>query len=294
MNLDRVMNKTGFYSVFLGGILLFLSSCATTLPELSIEERIVPPATDPDWQHTDIEGIRSLSYQNPSEQVSFHALAVDLEIQGLRFFITPPDPESEGETRSATVSSFARKYNLSAAINGAPYDNKNYLNRENAPEDIVGLYIYEGERVSEGISDYDALYILYDGSVEVGSQNSVPDNVRWAVGGFHIVLSDGNNLGTADARHPRSLIGLSKDRKTLFLAVTDGRQKGCAGMTTRELGEWMFWLGAFNAINMDGGGSSALVLRSGGEPVLMNSPIHGGFHGLERAVASHVGLLLPE
>jgi exopolysaccharide biosynthesis protein len=53
-------------------------------------------------------------------------------------------------------------------------------------------------------------------------------------------------------------------------------------------------MGATEAINLDGGGSSTMVLKLGVTPQVVNSPIHTSIPGRERPVANHLGLrLLP-
>ena len=46
----------------------------------------------------------------------------------------------------------------------------------------------------------------------------------------------------------------------LFLVAVDGRQTGSAGMTLVELAKAMIGLGVYDALNLDGGGSTALVV----------------------------------
>ena len=73
------------------------------------------------------------------------------------------------------------------------------------------------------------------------------------------------------------------------MVVVDGRQAGYSeGMTLPELARLFESLGATDAINLDGGGSSSLALS--GE--LANSPIHTSIPGRERPVANHFGLRL--
>ena len=63
-------------------------------------------------------------------------------------------------------------------------------------------------------------------------------------------------------RHPRTVVGLDKDGSTLTILTVDGRRAGVSiGMTGPELGEEMKRLGCDTAINLDGGGSTELVLR---------------------------------
>lgn len=92
-----------------------------------------------------------------------------------------------------------------------------------------------------------------------------------AVGGFPVLLSGGKapeNLPEAAspafvmARHPRSAIAIDHTRRRLFLVVIDGRQESySAGMSLPELAGLMAAIGAEDALNLDGGGSTALALR---------------------------------
>ncbi|HYD53714.1 MAG TPA: phosphodiester glycosidase family protein [Gemmatimonadaceae bacterium] len=80
--------------------------------------------------------------------------------------------------------------------------------------------------------------------------------------------SEGAARGFVEARHPRTAIGVSRDSTTLYLVVVDGRQPRSAGMTIAEIATTMRALGAWDAINLDGGGSTTLVLRDS----VVNSP----------------------
>jgi Phosphodiester glycosidase len=63
------------------------------------------------------------------------------------------------------------------------------------------------------------------------------------------------------ARNPRTMIGTAPDG-TILLAEIDGRQPGLSiGTTIQETANVMQWLGANKAINLDGGGSSAMIVN---------------------------------
>lgn len=89
------------------------------------------------------------------------------------------------------------------------------------------------------------------------------------VGGFPTLLRNDSTVLAAQTvneafgmrRHPRTAVGWTPGG-TLLLVVVDGRQPGWSdGMTLPKL-TWLFQrLGAANAINLDGGGSSAMVVR---------------------------------
>ena len=287
------MSRTCRGLVFLALVLILLvTSCRTGPYSRPPVQQISPPENPPLWIPTEYKGIVRLHYRDREQTLSFSVLRIDMSSGLYDLVLSEPDPSGKGEARSAKVSEFVRENRLIAGINAAPYGPKNYLNRRNFLCDIAGLFLYRGTLVSPPVPSYDALIQLKGGRLMISSQSILPENAYWAIGGFHIALENGKVSGRSDIRHPRSVVGLSPEGDLLYLAVFDGRQKEAAGVTTREIGLWMAWLGAHDALNMDGGGSSTLVLNENGESLLLNSPIHRGKPGLERSVASHIGLSL--
>ena len=96
---------------------------------------------------------------------------------------------------------------------------------------------------------------------------------RALVTGWPAIVRDGRSLmetldslegaskAFATTRHPRSVVGISRGGDTLLLVAVDGRQAASVGMSLAELARTMVALGAWNALNLDGGGSTALVVR---------------------------------
>lgn len=92
------------------------------------------------------------------------------------------------------------------------------------------------------------------------------------------------NLDPADpfvtTRHPRTAIGVNSDTSALYLITVDGRQTNFSvGMNLFELADFMLRIGVFQGMNLDGGGSTTMVIRGG----IVNSPSDAGG---ERAVAN--------
>ena len=81
-------------------------------------------------------------------------------------------------------------------------------------------------------------------------------------------------------RHPRTAMGLTEDRRTLIFAVVDGRRSSSSGMRGAELADLMGQLGAWQAYNLDGGGSTTMWLADRGT---VNRPSDGS----PRSVANH-------
>jgi exopolysaccharide biosynthesis protein len=89
-------------------------------------------------------------------------------------------------------------------------------------------------------------------------------------------------------KHPRTAVGLSKERDRMWLVVVDGRQPGWSkGLRTDQVGLLLASYGAWSAANLDGGASSTLVVPSRGG--LVNDPCFK--KGDERSVPNHLGIV---
>ncbi|MFI1016793.1 phosphodiester glycosidase family protein [Streptomyces sp. NPDC020965] len=119
---------------------------------------------------------------------------------------------------------------------------------------------------------------------------------RTAVGGRELLVVDGvpqNHDGQANnTAAPRTAVGFSRDGRTMRVLTVDGRQADSGGVTLTELGLMMSAAGAYNALNLDGGGSSTLVAREPGSDTLQveNSPSDGS----ERTVPNGLALTAPD
>lgn len=113
------------------------------------------------------------------------------------------------------------------------------------------------------------------------------------LGGYPALLRAGDWVGDlqqadrpafSTQRHPRTAVGFDPERVRLWLVVVDGRQGGSEGMTLPELADLFRSLGVRDALNLDGGGSSVMVVR--GETVNRPSDPQG-----ERAVVNALVVL---
>ncbi len=219
---------------------------------------------------------------------------IDLKHPDISFLATPSNGDASGETDGMKTSTFLQKNHCTLAVNASPFDP--VRNEEGLPTDIVGLHISHGEKVSEPHDGYGALLIGPENQARVSAPPFDTAGVTEAVGGFGMLLVNGAVVGQDDTRHPRTAAGVSKDGRYLYLAVLDGRQPlYSVGATTKEMAVWMAWLGCDSALNLDGGGSTALVARrSNGEYKVLNTPIHRGQPGTERVNGNHLGVFAPE
>ena len=117
-------------------------------------------------------------------------------------------------------------------------------------------------------------------SVEGWMREVVGGNVHLVSGGVAMSSDSGSFCTT---RHPRTAVGFSEDGRTLILAVVDGRTSASAGMRCSELAGLMLEMGAHEALNLDGGGSTSMYVAGDG---VVNNPSDGS----ERVVANHLGV----
>ena len=116
------------------------------------------------------------------------------------------------------------------------------------------------------------------------------DEVKMAVSGGAMLVEDGKVpekfASNITGSHPRTAVGLSKDNEKVYLITVDGRQKKSIGMTQTELAEFLIEKGVYNALNLDGGGSTTMVARKPGESSIktINSPSGGTLRMVTNAI----------
>lgn len=131
-------------------------------------------------------------------------------------------------------------------------------------------------------------------TMDIGIDHGWAGTVQ-AIGAKQIIVRDGvvdirpYDLDDVAIAHPRSAIGVTADGRVLMVAV-EGRSLASAGLRLEELAQLMISLGAVDALNMDGGGSTTLAVRQPGdfEVSVVNTLSGGGTTpvGTERTVSN--------
>ena len=123
-------------------------------------------------------------------------------------------------------------------------------------------------------------------SIEINALNGEISDPLHILGVKPMILKKGAHTSYVwDERHPRTALGLSQDKRTVYFCVVDGRQSISKGVTVTHLADLMKRAGAFTAFNLDGGGSSTMYVYNDGYNAtgLMNRP-NGGTYS--RSVAN--------
>jgi uncharacterized protein YigE (DUF2233 family) len=213
-----------------------------------------------------------------------HVTRVDLTNDDIQVISTR---ESE---KGLKVSDFAKREHALAAINGDYFDER---------FNPVGMTVGPcGEWDSVKKIRREGYIAIGDSKARIARQSEVrldDDPEDWmeaTVSGWPALIASCKPVtplpGSASftlATHPRTAVGLSKDKKTLYLVVADGRRTGVPGFTLPQLATFMSEkLHACAAINLDGGGSSAMWVSDR----IVNRPADG----VERPVGDHLAVVL--
>lgn len=226
-----------------------------------------------------------------------HVITIDTRANGLRFLVTPPDDKGgQYPLRARTTSQFLQEFGLQVAINGdgfspwwshSPID---YYPHAGDPVQPRGDTVSRGTVYSISSEPVPTLYI--------SSRNQMsfiaPSKLFNAISGSGMLVRGGDLIPGLDNStvQPRTAIGYSINGRYLYLVVVDGRQPFYSeGITLYELAHLMLTLGAKYAMNLDGGGSSTMVVvGQDGRSRVLNSPIDNYIPGRERPVANHLGI----
>ena len=142
-----------------------------------------------------------------------------------------------------------------------------------------GLCVKNGRIISNVLTDRPFIGVTETGAPVIAYQSEVtPEALVQAAAGMQMIVKDGALFDFAPlepfsyVRHPRTAAGVTKDGQVLLLEA-DGRIPDHSnGMSLVDLGLFMLRLGADRAINLDGGGSSAVYTKTDGEFTLRTVP----------------------
>lgn len=117
------------------------------------------------------------------------------------------------------------------------------------------------------------------------------DNVMTAVGGGDLILENGTMPeGIIDDAHektnnPRTAVGIREDGTAVFFAV-DGRSSSSYGLTETQLSALMSELGCVTALNLDGGGSTTVMVKASDteDCVYVNVPSDGVIRSISNGI----------
>ena len=299
------------------GALLLLAGCAAqtasklpSAPPPRASEQAPPVANERELA----EGVvYSRIVRDGERPLVAHVVSIDLARGSYEFKVTQGDRSKGMEHTARLTTAYADQLDAIVAVNasyflpfaGGSRGGDDFYPKVGDPVNVSGAALSDGEQVSPVETDIDirvnAIVCFSGARIAIADGQSCPDGFASGVAAGPLLLADGARRSFAAfdnsyavQTHPRTAIGVSADGARGWIVVVDGRQDGYSvGASLDQLTTIFRDLGADDAINLDGGGSTTLAhVDDTGAPVLLNRPIHTGVPGRERPVANHI-LLLP-
>jgi hypothetical protein len=240
-----------------------------------------------------------------------HIIEIDTTAPGVQFRMQPGNGPLPGEVTRSTTRNFVNSINAQIGINGDFYDTNPPYPPQNGQffTDVVHAGasngdVYSPNNGSESIFNVSAGNVpgVYraNGPGGTGTLEGVP--LYNAIGGNQRILTNGvvtaPNDPYTNTLNPHTAIAVSQDQTRVFLMTVDGRQNDYSeGMYTTEMAQLFLQFGGWNAINVDGGGSTTLVMDDIHDGLqnarVVNSPSDGSSStnpGTERLVANNLAV----
>ena len=195
-----------------------------------------------------------------------------------------------GRNVTEATSSMAARAGAAVAVNGDFYGSRER-----------GYVVRNGELLRATSAGGEDLVIWADGSFSIIDEDDITAAELVAEGAEQVfcfgpalvidgevAVDPGEEVGKAMASNPRTAIGIDADGR-YYLVVSDGRTRESTGLSLRELAEFMQSLGCTIAYNLDGGGSSTMVV----DGAVVNNPTTNGKSIKERSVSDCVCIIIP-
>ncbi|MGD1858939.1 MAG: phosphodiester glycosidase family protein [Leptolyngbyaceae cyanobacterium] len=260
------------------------------------------------WQRPRSPVIQQLftgvSYQRqvnntPWEQV-IHIITVDLTAPGVEVVVSPGRASGDdGETEAQTTTQFLTQTAAQVAVNANffnPFVEKtpwNFQPRVGDRANILGIGMADGQTYSPPEANWPALCFAKNNRAQVVADGTCPSGTQQAIAGNQQLVAKGEAvpIDYRDRAYARVMAVVSRGGSQLSLVVVDGKQPHYSeGATLAQLIEIALSLDADAALNLDGGGSTTLVIETPNGDRPLNAPIHTKWPGRQRPVANHLGI----
>jgi hypothetical protein len=208
---------------------------------------------------------------------------VDLTDPRVSLRVSPggPDPDGEGawQTTLMPPTAVAKREGFELTVNGDFFAVKKVEGgaagyRAEQWATVIGPAATDGKAWAAAVNPRPCLVVKKSGKVTIERLVKPGADDAHVIAGNVMLVEGGKAVPPENAaRHPRTVVGLDEKGARLTILVVDGRRAGVAdGMSYAELAKEMIAAGCHTALNLDGGGSSALVLREGEQFAVKNDP----------------------
>ena len=276
---------------FLALLLLIYSGLGLTRPpRTDLEQQLFPGIT---YQR---------EFRSTPRQFMLHVVTVDLTTPNLKFLVTPGTPSTDGmELKARTTSGFLSEFGVKLAINASffmPFYEHNpwsYYPHVGDRVNILGQSISQGNIYSPGEKIWPVMCIFPNNSIEIRAEQCTEGTIQ-GVSGNRLLVERGVpiplDIDESEAKFvPCTAVGINEAGDKLWIVLVDGRQPFYSdGLNLAQLRDIFMELGVYTVLNLDGGGSSTLVIEQNGQPKVLNAPIHTRVPMRQRPVGNHLGI----
>jgi hypothetical protein len=246
------------------------------------------------------QGVRLIhSRSNVPRLVDMFIVEIDMAAPGLSFLTTPSNGALVGDTTPQTTRTFVTEIGAQLGINA-----NFFASAGSGQYNLLGLSVSNGDAYSQFDSGFvDALNISAANVATIiraigpgGTAHTPSTSLYNAVGGNTRLVTNGANVANSDpAIHPRTAAGVTADGKLLLFTVDGRNAPHSNGLTYAEMAEVLIRWGARHAINLDGGGSTTLVMddpvTAANDVRVMNIPVGvGNVPGSERSNGNNLAV----
>lgn len=260
-----------------------------------------PPRTDLEQQL--FPGITyQREFRSVPQQFMLHVVTVDLTTPNLKFLVTPGTPSSDRmEIKARTTSGFLSEFGVKLAVNAnffLPFYEHNpwsYYPHVGDRVNILGQAISNSNVYSIGEKIWPVMCIFPNNSIEIRAEQCTGGTIQ-GVAGNRLLVERGVpiplDIDESEAKSvPCTAVGINEAGDKLWIVVIDGRQPFYSdGLNLAQLRDIFIELGVYTVLNLDGGGSSTLVIEQNGQPKVLNAPIHTRVPMRQRPVGNHLGI----
>lgn len=178
------------------------------------------------------------------------------------------------EVRIAPIESFKTNQPMKFVVlekkvnsGNMPFNNNYVLSGHGTAQTFLNNYVNVNDTITLNLGttiNKVGLFSLIGGGPRLVNNGTRPASFAGA---------EGFDASFTDAANPRTAVGFNRDSTKVYFVTVDGRQPLIsAGMTIGQLADYMIYIGCYNALNLDGGGSTTMIVRG----TIENSPSDPG------------------
>ncbi|MDB5350912.1 MAG: Exopolysaccharide biosynthesis protein related to N-acetylglucosamine-phosphodiester [Planctomycetota bacterium] len=231
----------------------------------------------------DYQPFVGVSYQHVEYSIGAYPVAydlvdIDLSAPGISFLVTESNGAAPRDTNRETTLDYVSRVHAQIGINANFFNPFDGSQVSGDPTSLGGLSASNGDVYSAWSASWPAVTIDKNNDVKFLTSAPNPATVYNAVAGNYRIVAGGvaqvfNFAPLSPDRFPdaHTAIGLTSNKHLLLLTVDGRSPTHSVGLSINALGALMASLGAQDAINLDGGGSTTMVLADS-SPRVVNVP----------------------